>query len=50
MWCGVREAVTELFGSPTCESCRDGGRHQRVRAFIQRLRWAAENKEQSQWP
>lgn len=50
MWCGVREAVAKLFNSPTCESCLTGGRHVRVKSYVLRLRWAAESKEQSQWP
>lgn len=40
--CGVRTATGRLFGAPTCETCRSGGRHLRVQNYINRLRWAAE--------
>lgn len=46
-WCGVREAseAHTVYASPTCEVCHGGGRHLRVKNYINRLRWAAEGKQ-----
>lgn len=42
VWCGLRPTTGPLFGAPTCDTCRNGGRHIRVLNYLQRLRWAAE--------
>ena len=42
MWCGLRPETCKLYGAPTCNTCRDGGRKVRVQNYINRLRWAAE--------
>lgn len=43
-WCGLRIACCEVHATPTCAICRDGGRKERVRASLQRMRRAAEAK------
>ncbi len=45
-WCGLRQGPHKLYGSPTCGECFKGTRTDRVRAYTQRLRRAAERNEE----
>lgn len=45
-WCGLRLGCCEVHATPTCASCRDGGRKERIKASMLRWKSAAEGGHQ----
>lgn len=43
-WCGEHPAVVDLYATPTCQACLDGGSVHRVRVSLQRWKRGAERR------